>query len=77
MRVNASMIAFVALAVAASFTLASCKGDGDRQEAPSPSTREVIRTYTKTLSTAPDKARDAAEAAEKRDNAQEEALKGL
>lgn len=75
MRVNASMIAFVALAVAASFTLASCKGDGDR--APAPSTREVIRTYTKTLSTAPDKARDAAEAAEQRDNAQDEALKGL
>lgn len=75
MRVNASMIAFVALAVAASFTLASCKGDGDRPEAPS--TREVIRTYTKTLSTAPDKARDAAEAAKQRDNAQGEALKGL
>jgi len=69
------MIAFVALAIAATATLAGCKGEGDR--APAPSTREVIRTYTNTLSTAPDKARGAAEATEQRDNAQEEALKGL
>lgn len=75
MRVNASMIAFAALALAASFTLASCRGDGDRT--PAPSTKEVIRTYTKTISTAPEKARDAAEAAQERDRAQEEALKGL
>ena len=75
MRVNASMIAFMALAMAATASLASCKREGDR--VPAPSTREVIRTYTNTLSTAPDKARGAAEATEQRDNAQEEALKGL
>ena len=75
MRANASIIAFMALALAAFFTFASCKGDGDR--VPAPSTREVIKTYTKTLSTAPEKARDAAEDAGERDKAQEEALKGF
>lgn len=75
MLINARNSAIAALAIAASFALASCKGDGDR--APAPSTREVIRTYTDTLATAPDRARDAAEATQERARAQEDALKGL
>lgn len=75
MRIKASTIASAALALALSFSLASCKGDGDKPGGPS--TREVIKTYTKTLATAPDKAREAARATEERDKAQEDALKGL
>ncbi|GMR05352.1 MAG: hypothetical protein BMS9Abin24_160 [Thermodesulfobacteriota bacterium] len=75
MKISARTIAFTALALAASLSLASCKGNGDKPEAPS--TREIIKTYTKTLATAPDKARDAAKASDQRNKAQEEALKGL
>ncbi|MCC6503068.1 MAG: hypothetical protein IT362_08035 [Deltaproteobacteria bacterium] len=38
---------------------------------------EIVKEYTKTLSTAPDKARDAGEASEQRDDRMNEAIKEL
>ncbi len=64
-----------ALALAASMTLASCKGEGGKEAAPS--SREIMKKYTETLAGAPDKARDSAAASDERNKAQEDALKGL
>ena len=55
------------------FSTVSCSKEDPGQK---PS-GEIVKEYTKTLSTAPDKARDAGEASEKRDDRMNEAIKEL
>ncbi len=65
----------VTLIVAAGlFGLASCKGK--TKDSP-PSTREIIKTYTKTLADAPKRARSAANAENLRNGSEQKALEDL
>ncbi|MFQ5736941.1 MAG: hypothetical protein ACE5GY_08780 [Thermodesulfobacteriota bacterium] len=63
------------VAIAASVSLVSCTG-GDKNDGP-PSSREIMKKYTETLTGARSSAHDAADAAQERNRAQEDALKGL
>jgi hypothetical protein len=61
------------LALLALSLLGSCSKGDEGQKGSS----EIMKDYTKTLSTAPEKAKDAGEASEKRDDKMADAIKEL
>lgn len=72
-NINSMKTGKIALALLAFALLASCsKGDQEQK-----SSSEIMKDYTKTLSTAPEKAEKAADAAEQRDSKMTDAIKEL
>ena len=72
-NINSMKTLTTALMILSLSALVSCSKEDPGQK---PS-GEIVKEYTKTLSTAPDKARDAGEASEKRDDRMNEAIKEL
>lgn len=68
MKVTRTALAFLAL-----FLLASCSGKEEGQK----SSSEIMNDYTRTITTAPDKAKGAEEASERRSGDMEKTIKEL
>lgn len=67
--------AAILMTLALSMSLSSCKGKKEENKPEPKSAKEIMETYTKTLTSAPKRARSAEEAAEKRNELEEKALK--